>query len=194
MGKRLPVKCLKLCSCCLVAMQFHSWSNLSRRIFKKLCCSPKIKLKDCVQQIWPCAEFHKYAQLVECSLIWIQFYWNKWFVNPQSTDFYNKNWNKVINAYLVIKKKKKKNHSRSRTHLRGQCCTTAGNWSRHRWAEKVRWQEAMYWSLRSSTGVTDEKKKYQRRWRERARERECERARERERCSLNQAVSSGISN
>lgn len=33
-------------------------------------------------------------------------------------------------------------------------------WRRHGWGGKVRRQEAMHWSLRSSTGVTDEKKQH----------------------------------
>lgn len=125
MWRRLPVKCLKLCSCCLAAMQFHSRTDLGGRIFKMLCSSPKMKLKVCVQQIWRRAGFHKHAPPAECCLICIWSYWNKEFVNPQSTDFCNMNWRKSHQFVFNHLKEKKISQCRTRTHLRGQCCTTA---------------------------------------------------------------------
>lgn len=127
MDKRLPVRCLKTVFLLLSSDANSQPKQCEQKNCKKqkLCCSPKIKLKDCLQQIWSGAEFHKYAQLTECPVICSPSFWIKWFVNPQSADFYIINWNKVIKSYGGWKKKKRR--SRTGTDLRGKCCTTAGN-------------------------------------------------------------------
>lgn len=176
MGKGLLVKCLKLCSCCLVALQFHGWSDCG------WAARQKIKLKDCVQQIWHRAEFHKYAQLAECSLICIQSNWNKWFVTPQSTDFYNMNWNKVIDSNLVIGGKKKE---RAEPEV-----TWGGSVAPQLKLEAA--QMRRQGEVTGGDGLVSEEQHWSQRWKKKTLKRW--RDRERETCSLNQADSSGISN